>query len=95
MVLVRSQGNILVNALPQESVPANIARRVLKIIREEYNSAQERVRNSFFKPFFFLISKIPRRSHEFCDDSLASLHKLVTQTSETEKSSSLGSFTRN
>lgn len=61
MVLVRSQGNILVNALPQESVPANIARRVLKIIREEYNSAQERVKNSFFKPFFFLISKIPRR----------------------------------
>lgn len=49
MVLVRSQGNILVNALPQESVPANIARRVLKIIREEYNSAQERVRISVFK----------------------------------------------
>lgn len=52
MFLVRSQGNILVNALPQESVPANIARRVLKIIREEYNSAQERVCAFFFLKIF-------------------------------------------
>lgn len=54
MALVRSQGSILVNALPQESVPANIARRVLKIIREEYNSAQERVSFSFLKSKIYL-----------------------------------------
>lgn len=53
MVLVRSQGNILANALPQESVPANIARRVLKIIREEYNSAQERVSAFIFHLMVF------------------------------------------
>lgn len=38
MSIIRSQGRIFVAALPQESVTANIARRVLKIIREEYDA---------------------------------------------------------
>lgn len=37
MLIVRETGKILKNALPQESVLANIIRRVLKIIREEYD----------------------------------------------------------
>lgn len=40
MEFVRSQGRVIVSALPQEAVTANIVRRVLKIIREEYDSAQ-------------------------------------------------------
>lgn len=40
MKLVRNQGRILVAALPQESVTANMARRVLKLIREEYDALQ-------------------------------------------------------
>lgn len=38
MALVRAQAKICVSALPQESVIANIARRVLKLIREEYDA---------------------------------------------------------
>ena len=37
MTTVRETGKILINALPQESVLANIVRRSLKIIREEYD----------------------------------------------------------
>lgn len=40
MKLVRNQGRILVSALPQESVTSNMARRVLKLIREEYDALQ-------------------------------------------------------
>lgn len=40
MEFVRTQGRVIVSALPQEAVTANIVRRVLKIIREEYDSAQ-------------------------------------------------------
>lgn len=40
MRLIRTQGRVFVSALPQESVAANMARRVLKIIREEYDSMQ-------------------------------------------------------
>lgn len=37
MKVIRTQGRILKSALPQESVMANIARRILKIIREEFD----------------------------------------------------------
>lgn len=40
MKLIREQGRIFVAALPQESVIANMARRVLKLIREEYDTLQ-------------------------------------------------------
>lgn len=64
MLLIRAQGKILVQALPQEAIIANIVRRTLKIVREEYDLIQ-------FKQF---------------DDSQAtSLHKLVTQNSETDQ----------
>lgn len=44
MLLVRDQGKVLVSALPQESVTANVARRILKLIREEYDNVKHRVR---------------------------------------------------
>lgn len=37
MLIVRETGKILINALPQEATLANIVRRNLKIIREEYD----------------------------------------------------------
>lgn len=37
MTIVRESGRIIVNALPQEAILSNIVRRVLKIIREEYD----------------------------------------------------------
>lgn len=40
MRIIRTQGRVFVSALPQESVAANMARRVLKLIREEYDSLQ-------------------------------------------------------
>lgn len=36
MQLLDKEGRKLMNALPQEAVPPNIIRHVLKIIREEY-----------------------------------------------------------
>lgn len=41
MKLVRSQAKICVSAVPQESVIANMARRVLKLIREEFETLQD------------------------------------------------------
>lgn len=64
MKLIRTEGRIIVAALPTEAVAANIARRVLKLIREEYDSLHAQFHHT--------------------DDSQASLHKLVTQTSENE-----------
>lgn len=71
MKLIRVQGRIFVSALPQESVIANMARRVLKLIREEFDALDLQA------------AQVP-----VTDDSQAtlSLHKLVTQTSETEQS---------
>ncbi|XP_055585676.1 translation initiation factor eIF-2B subunit beta [Uranotaenia lowii] len=43
MQLIRHQGRFLVSALPQDIVIANTVRRILKIVREEYDSAQLRV----------------------------------------------------
>lgn len=40
---IRQQGHLLVAALPQDIVIANTVRRILKIVREEYDSAQLRV----------------------------------------------------
>lgn len=69
MKLIRVQGRIFVSALPQESVIANMARRVLKLIREEFDALQA------------------ANQDLAADDSQAtlSLHKLVTQTSESEQ----------
>ncbi|KAM7350789.1 eukaryotic translation initiation factor 2B subunit beta [Cochliomyia hominivorax] len=43
MKLIRSQGHILQSALPQETVTANMTRRLLKIIREEFDVLQAKV----------------------------------------------------
>ncbi|XP_058445327.1 translation initiation factor eIF-2B subunit beta [Malaya genurostris] len=43
MTRIRHQGRLLVAALPQDIVIANTVRRILKIVREEYDSAQLRV----------------------------------------------------
>lgn len=43
MCLVRTQGHILQSALPQEIVTANIARRILKLIREEFDLLKAKV----------------------------------------------------
>lgn len=40
MTVIRHQGLAIAAALPQEAVAVNIARRVLKLIREEYDSLQ-------------------------------------------------------
>lgn len=66
MKLIRTQGHIFVSALPQESVFANMARRVLKLIREEFDALQA--------------IQVPVADEQ----ATLSLHKLVTQTSESE-----------
>ncbi|XP_017473479.1 PREDICTED: translation initiation factor eIF-2B subunit beta [Rhagoletis zephyria] len=43
MNIVRTQGHILQSAMPQETVTANIARRILKLIREEFDLLQAKV----------------------------------------------------
>ncbi|KAH8252631.1 hypothetical protein KR032_000870 [Drosophila birchii] len=65
MQIVRAQCRILQSALPQETVSSNIARRILKLTREEFDLLHAQVQH-------------------IADDSQASLslHKLVTQTSE-------------
>lgn len=40
MNIIRNQGRIFVAALPQESLTANISRRILKLIREEYDQLE-------------------------------------------------------
>lgn len=40
MTVVRETGKILINALPQEATLANIIRRSLKIVREEYDELE-------------------------------------------------------
>lgn len=88
MKLIRQQARIFVAALPQESVIANMSRRVLKLIREEYDTLQAVMWNGIYSQIFhaddlhaFLFRQIQIR-----DDSQAtlSLHKLVTQTTENE-----------
>ncbi|XP_073833184.1 eukaryotic translation initiation factor 2B subunit beta [Musca autumnalis] len=43
MHIIRSQGQILQSALPQETVTSNVTRRLLKIIREEFDLLQAKV----------------------------------------------------
>ncbi|XP_067641460.1 translation initiation factor eIF2B subunit beta [Eurosta solidaginis] len=43
MNIVRTQGHILQSAMPQEIVTANIARRMLKLIREEFDLLKAKV----------------------------------------------------
>lgn len=40
MTLIKQQAGIFVAAMPHESVTANVARRILRVIRDEYSSAQ-------------------------------------------------------
>lgn len=47
MKIIRTQARILKRALPQESVTANIARRILKLIREEFDLLQAKVSDLF------------------------------------------------
>ncbi|KAG5682930.1 hypothetical protein PVAND_012248 [Polypedilum vanderplanki] len=66
MTIVRETGRICENALPTEAILGNIVRRMLKIIREEYdelNMPQEQIKQTD-------------------DSQAASLQKLVTQNSE-------------
>ncbi|XP_063704612.1 translation initiation factor eIF2B subunit beta [Culicoides brevitarsis] len=66
MVSIRQQARIFQSALPQESVTANVARRILRIIRDEYHSGN---------------TATVQHQYDDSQGSL-SLHKLVTQTSE-------------
>lgn len=70
MQLVQEQGKILSSALPQEVVTSNMVRRILKIIREAFDLLREK-----------------NKAYQYTDDghSTLSLHKLITQTSETSK----------
>lgn len=75
MKLVRFQGQTLVSALPQEAITANIIRRILKIIREAYDTVYaENAKEAKHSDVSM---------HLYADDT-ASLHKLVTQNSETD-----------
>lgn len=71
MQLVQEQGKILSSALPQEVVTSNMVRRILKIIREAFDLLREK----------------SQKEYQFADDghTTLSLHKLITQTSETSK----------
>lgn len=67
MTIVRESGKIVENALPTEAILANVARRLLKIIREEYDE----------------LNMPQQEQNKQQDDSqAASLQKLVTQNSE-------------
>lgn len=68
MLTIRNQARIFQSALPQESVTANVARRILRIIRDEYHSGN---------------TPTVQHQYDDSQGSL-SLHKLVTQTSEHE-----------
>lgn len=65
MKMVRTQGRILVSALPQESVTANMARRVLKLIREEYDALQA-VSSSYMNG---MLSSCTKNSISYITDS--------------------------
>ncbi|XP_055912669.1 translation initiation factor eIF-2B subunit beta [Eupeodes corollae] len=43
MKTIRGQAKVLVSALPQEAVTANIARRMLKLVREEFGALKAKV----------------------------------------------------
>lgn len=43
MNIIRSRGRTLQTALPQETVMANLVRRILKVIREEFDILQTKV----------------------------------------------------
>lgn len=91
MKILRIYGHILKDALPQETVVANLVRRILKIIREEFDLLEAKVNADLLSYYaidkcfsiFFLL-----KVHHLIDDSQAtlSLHKLVTQTSECDVS---------
>lgn len=46
MLIIRTQARIFQSALPQESVTANVARRILRIIKDEYHSVQHQYDDS-------------------------------------------------
>lgn len=57
MDLLRTKGRKLTGALPQEAVPTNVIRHILKLIREEY-VAKVTVSNKIIKYNLFLKSLI-------------------------------------
>uniref|UniRef100_U5ES47 Translation initiation factor eIF2B subunit beta n=1 Tax=Corethrella appendiculata TaxID=1370023 RepID=U5ES47_9DIPT len=69
MNILHVQGNILSSALPHEVVIGNIIRRILKIIREEYDSSVQ----------------VKHQYECDTQSIAKSLHKLVTQTSDQDK----------
>lgn len=47
MELIRTQARIFQSALPQESVTTNVARRILRIIRDEYHSEAQQIQHKY------------------------------------------------
>ena len=72
MTIVRESGKIVENALPTEAILSNVARRLLKIIREEYDE----------------LNMPQEQNKQQDDSQAASLQKLVTQNSENTPSKS-------
>lgn len=72
MINVRETGKIVESALPTEAILGNIVRRMLKIIREEYDE----------------LNIPQETKHTVDDSQAASLQKLMTQNSEKESSKS-------
>jgi translation initiation factor eIF-2B subunit beta len=72
MTNVRETGKIVESALPTEAILGNIVRRMLKIIREEYDE----------------LNIPQETKHTGDDSQAASLQKLMTQNSEKESSKS-------
>lgn len=72
MTIVRTAGKSCEDALPTEAILSNIARRLLKIIREEYDE----------------LNMPQEQNKQQDDSQAASLQKLVTQNSETTSSKS-------
>lgn len=68
MRICRSQGRVFVAALPQITVAANMARRVLKLIREEHDQLRTAAAHQIADD----------------SQASLSLHKLVTQNSENQ-----------
>lgn len=69
MELLALQGRSLLNALPQEAVPPNVIRHILKIIREVYLakfqvSQPVRICHKYIEHFFnFRVQKLKVNNH--------------------------------
>lgn len=111
MKLIRQQARIFVAALPQESVIANMSRRVLKLIREEYDTLQavcemESVHKFFIQMIYMRVS-LPSDSNprRFASDTLTAqigdanewkwASARLLETPRRAACRIIGSFTRN